>query len=49
MHKATKRFWSSLSALPKPVQDIAKKNFKLLKTNPKHPSLHFKMVGKNRA
>ena len=46
MHKATKRFWSCLNALPKPVQKIAEKNFKLLKENPRHPSLHFKTIGK---
>jgi hypothetical protein len=46
MHKATKRFWSCLHALPKPIQEIAEKNFKLLKENPRHPSLHFKRIGK---
>jgi len=46
MHKATKRFWLCLHALPKPIQEIADKNFKLLKENPRHPSLHFKMTGK---
>lgn len=46
MHKATKRFWSCLNALPKLVQKIAEKNFKLLKENPRHPSLHFKTIGK---
>jgi hypothetical protein len=25
---------------------VSKKNFELLKTNPMHPSLHFKKVGK---
>jgi len=28
--------------LPKPIQKLADKNFELLKTNPFHPSLHFK-------
>ena len=28
------------------VQKQADKNFELLKSNPKHPSLHFKQVGK---
>jgi mRNA-degrading endonuclease RelE of RelBE toxin-antitoxin system len=46
MHKATKRFWFCLHELPEPIQKIAKKNFDLLKENPKHPSLHFKRVGK---
>lgn len=26
--------------------EIARKNYELLKENPKHPSLHFKKVGK---
>jgi hypothetical protein len=28
------------------VSALADKNFRLLKTNPKHPSLHFKQIGK---
>jgi hypothetical protein len=32
--------------LPETVQDVARKNFELLKDNPSHPSLHFKKVGK---
>jgi hypothetical protein len=27
------------------VQEVADKNFKLLKTDPKHPSLHLKKMG----
>ena len=46
MHHATNRFWKCFENLPEPVQEIAKKNFKLLKTDPSHPSLHFKKVGK---
>ena len=30
--------------LPNFTQKLADKNFKILKTNPKHPSLHFKKV-----
>lgn len=29
----------------RPVQTLAKKNFELLKANPRHPSLRFKRVG----
>jgi hypothetical protein len=32
--------------LPEAVQDVARKNFELLKDNPSHPSPHFKQVGK---
>jgi hypothetical protein len=28
------------------VSKLADKNFQLLKTDPKHPSLHFKKIGK---
>lgn len=46
MHRATARFWTSLARLPDSVQQLARQNFALLKTNPAHPSLHFKRIGK---
>ena len=46
MHKTTSRFWRCLDKIPKPAQQVVKKKFNLLKTNPLHPSLHFKKVGK---
>ena len=46
MHRTTDRFWKCLLRLPDRVQRIARKNFEILKTNPSHPSLHFKKVGK---
>ncbi len=46
MHKATVRFWSCFDKLPEPTQKLARKNYSLLKENLKHPSLHFKKVGK---
>ena len=46
MHKATSRFWSYFYKLPKSTQKLARKNFSLLKENPRHPSLHFKKIGK---
>jgi hypothetical protein len=45
MHRATDRFWKCFHNLPDPIQEISKKNFELLKTDPHHPSLHFKKVG----
>ena len=45
MHHTTERFWKCFEHLPGPVQKTAKKNFELLKTDPSHPSLHFKKVG----
>jgi hypothetical protein len=46
MHRTTKRFWKCLEKLPESVQKVSKQNFQQLKTNPWHPSLHFKKVGK---
>ena len=45
MHRITPRFWDRFDQLPHSVQDLARKNFELLKENPRHPSLHFKKVG----
>ena len=36
--------WKCYNALPESVQPIADENYELLKTNPSHPSLHFKKV-----
>jgi len=44
-HLTLPRFWRHFQRLPKEVQDLAGKNFQLLKTNPTHPSLHFKKIG----
>ena len=32
-------------SLPNEIREIANKNFKLLKTDPRHPSLQFKKIG----
>ena len=45
MHKATSRFWSCLEVLPEETRELARKNYALLESNPRHPSLHFKKVG----
>ena len=45
MHRATARFWLCFDKLPAPIQLTARKNYWLIKDNPKHPSLHFKKVG----
>jgi hypothetical protein len=44
-HHASPDFWACFSSLPQHIQELAKKNFDLLKQDPKHPSLHFKKVG----
>ena len=46
MHRATRRFWVCFATLSEDIQNLARKNYALLKTNPQHPSLQFKKVGK---
>lgn len=43
-HLASPSFWELYEGLPASNQALAKKNFKLLKTDPNHPSLHLKKV-----
>ncbi len=45
MHRTTPKFWKRFDSLPEEVQELARKNFGLLKQNPQHPSLHFKQIG----
>jgi hypothetical protein len=45
-HRASIKFWQFRAQLPADIQRLADENFKLLKTNPRHPSLHFKKVGR---
>jgi hypothetical protein len=45
-HFATPSFWRCHSALPDTVRLLADRNFELLKSDPRHPSLHFKNVGR---
>ena len=44
-HIASRKFWKCYEAIPSEVRELADKNFKLLKADPKHPSLHFKQIG----
>ena len=48
-HFASSRFWSCYERLPENVRTLADKNFELLKTNPQHPSLHFKKIRQYRS
>ncbi len=43
-HRSLPRFWKLYRLLPKETQELADKNFDLLRTDPYHPSLHFKKV-----
>ncbi|MCG2666162.1 hypothetical protein ACFPFP_04370 [Bradyrhizobium sp. GCM10023182] len=45
-HAASPRFWKSYEALPANVRRLADANFRLLKSDPNHPSLQFKRVGR---
>ena len=45
-HFATPRYWACYRALPSEVQALADEKFALLKSDPHHPSLHFKKVGR---
>uniref|UniRef100_Q07NX2 Type II toxin-antitoxin system HigB family toxin n=1 Tax=Rhodopseudomonas palustris (strain BisA53) TaxID=316055 RepID=Q07NX2_RHOP5 len=44
-HTATPRFWAAYDELPAPIKKLADAHFALLKSDPRHPSLHFKKVG----
>ena len=44
-HFASPSFWKLYEKLPSVVQELAEKNFELLKADPKHPSLHLKKAG----
>lgn len=44
-HRASPRFWKCYRALPTATQEAADQQYKLLKQNPRHPSLHLKKVG----
>jgi mRNA-degrading endonuclease RelE of RelBE toxin-antitoxin system len=43
-HFASPQFWQHYQKLPPAIQQLADKNFELLKSNPHHPSLHFKAL-----
>jgi hypothetical protein len=44
-HHASPKFWELYNALPADVRTLAAKNYELLKSDPRHPSLHFKKIG----
>jgi hypothetical protein len=45
-HRASKRFWRHFADLPPELQTLARQNYEVLKSDPHHPSLHFKRVGR---
>jgi hypothetical protein len=44
-HFATPEFWYHYRRLPPEIRDLADKQFQLLRSDPRHPSLHFKKIG----
>jgi hypothetical protein len=46
LHRTDPHFWRRFEELPVTVQQIARRNFDLLKANPRHPSLRFRNVGR---
>lgn len=44
-HHASSRYWALYDRLPEEARALADKNYLLLRSNPKHPSLHFKRLG----
>jgi hypothetical protein len=45
VHRTTPQFWKRFDALPHDIQQLARKNFELLKRDSRHPSLQFKCLG----
>ncbi|MXY21389.1 MAG: hypothetical protein F4Y49_08645 [Dehalococcoidia bacterium] len=46
MHRTNLRFWRHFDRLSESVQEVARENYELLKSNPRHPSLRFGKVGR---
>jgi hypothetical protein len=44
-HFANADYWALYHRLPADVRETADRCFTLLKSDPKHPSLHFKKIG----
>lgn len=45
-HFASASFWDNYEKLPRSIQELANRNFDVLKKNARHPSLHVKKVGR---
>jgi hypothetical protein len=45
-YRTAPRFWRSYQNLPEEVRRLADSSFQLLRTDPNHPSIHFKKVGR---
>jgi hypothetical protein len=45
-HRASPRFWRHYRALPDEIQQLADRGYQLLIQDPRHPSLHYKRIGR---
>jgi hypothetical protein len=45
-HQASPRFWRCYRHLPQDIRRLADESYRLLKQDPRHPSLHFKRIGR---
>jgi len=45
-HLATAQFWKLFERLSPEIQDLARAGFRRLKSNPRHPALRLKKVGR---
>jgi len=45
-HHTTADFWACYQRLPEAVRRLADANYELLRNDSRHPSLHFKRVGR---
>jgi hypothetical protein len=45
-HYTASSFWSLFETLPAEIQQLARKNYRLLCADARHPSLHLKRVGR---
>ena len=45
-HHTTADFWACYEQLPEFIQRVADDNYELLRADSRHPSLHFKRVGR---
>ena len=45
-HRASVRFWRLYRALPQEIQQLADRGYQMLLQDPRHPSLHFKRIGR---
>jgi hypothetical protein len=45
-HRASPRFWRHYRALSDELQQLADRGYQMLLQDPRHPSLHYKRIGR---